>query len=62
MGNCESRRLIEFIVSHKMNYEKYETHFAEFSKIKTPHNQNFSDFTERFCSLESIVMENLPPQ
>lgn len=60
MGNCESWRLI--IVSPKMNYEKYKTHFAEFSEVRIPHNQNFSDFAEHFCSLEKIVIENLIPQ
>lgn len=45
-----------------MNYEKYKTHFAEFSEVRIPHNQNFSDFAEHFCSLEKIVIENLIPQ
>lgn len=40
---------------------KHETYFAECSKVKTPDNQNFSDFAEHIWSLEGIVMESLIP-
>lgn len=49
------------MVSHMMKSGKCET-FAEFSDVKIPHNQNFSDFAEHVCSLERIVMESLIPQ
>lgn len=62
MGNHESwRPVVEFVVSHMMKSGKCET-FAEFSDVKIPHNQNFSDFAEHVCSLERIVMESLIPQ
>lgn len=51
MGNHESwRSVVEFIVSHKMKYGNCETYFAEFSEVKIPHNQNFSDFAERLLT------------